>query len=48
VVCYKLWLVQAIAKYLKAEFNLDNSTALKTALKKGVKDALLVQVKWPA
>jgi len=40
-----MWLVQAMSKYLKAEFDLDNPTALKTALKKGVKDALLVQVK---
>ena len=35
---------QAISKYIKSEFDADNATALKAALKKGVKDGLLVQV----
>ena len=34
---------QAIAKYLKAEFETDNATALKKALKKGVADGKLIQ-----
>ena len=34
---------QAISKYLKAEFEYDNATALKKALKKGVTDGKLIQ-----
>jgi len=34
---------QAISKYLKSEFDTDNATALKKALKKGVADGKLIQ-----
>ena len=34
---------QAIAKYLKSEFDADNATAIKSALKKGVANGTLIQ-----
>ena len=34
----------ALQKYLKAELECDNVTAIRQALKKGVKDGVLVQV----